>query len=282
MDTRCWAAIALLALVGCATPRAAGTPAPAPAPTSEGAVEAIYQSFAPDQVDRIAAVRPYVEAAARSYDLEPELVYGVIWVESRFQPDARSPAGARGLMQLMPQTAAALAKELGTPRPRSLDPEFNVTAGSYYLRRLLDRYHGDEELALAAYHAGAGNVNRWIDAGQGLPEFSRKYVGAVFEARARFRGTPIAEPSPIAGATVPPRREPPRLPAARTPEAPPPGDEPTFEEPVFVPRPELDMAATRASDKPPASPRLEQAPAPAAPPAPDPDVGVGLLPGVLE
>jgi len=130
-------------------------------------------------------VQPIVKRAANTHRLDAALLNGVIWVESRFDPRAQSSAGARGLMQLMPSTARDLADKMGRGRARSYDPEFNVAAGAFYLARLRQRYRGDVRLALAAYHAGPGNVDRWIRRG-GLPDTSRQYVSRVFAARDRF------------------------------------------------------------------------------------------------
>jgi hypothetical protein len=111
----------------------------------------------------------------------------MIWVESRFDPKAKSPAGARGLMQLMPSTAAYLAKRMGEQSARAYDPEFNVRAGALYLAEMKQKF-GDEQLAVAAYHAGPGNVKKWVEAGQDFPEYSDAYVAKVMAARARFTG----------------------------------------------------------------------------------------------
>ncbi len=96
--------------------------------------------------------------------VEPELVLSVIRQESRFQSDAKSPASARGLMQFMSGTALALAAELGMQAPSPEDlyrPEVSVRLGAYYLRKLLNRFDGSPEKALAAYNGGPDNVVRW-------------------------------------------------------------------------------------------------------------------------
>jgi hypothetical protein len=175
---------------------------------------------------RIHEVQPWVERASSTYEIDPNLIHAVIWVESRHQPRAKSPAGARGLMQLMPATASAMARELGRPIARVYDPAFNVEAGSLYLSRLLEKYEGDETLALAAYNAGPGNVDKWLK-GDGLPPVSLEYVGLVMEARRRFVALggewsqPLDEgPTRIATADRPaPRPEP------SVPEPPPPAKE---------------------------------------------------------
>ena len=127
-----------------------------------------------------------VRAHARNYDLPPALLAAVIYTESKFDADARSDAGAVGLMQLLPDTARGIATRTGGDgfvESDLLDPEINVRYGSWYLRHLLDRYH-DVPTALAAYHAGQGNVDDWLRDGGGIrfPE-TRHYVEKVLDAR---------------------------------------------------------------------------------------------------
>ena len=131
-----------------------------------------------------------VTAHARNYDLEPELLAAVIYAESRFDSDVVSSAGAVGLMQLLPETAKGIALRTGGDRfvvSDLSDPEINVRYGSWYLDHLRARYDGDVRLALAAYHAGQGNVDRWLDAGSGIafPETS-DYVDEVMRARRAY------------------------------------------------------------------------------------------------
>ena len=111
-----------------------------------------------------------VRGHARSHDLDPALLAAVVYVESRFDPNARSEAGAVGLMQLLPATAKGIALRTGGTRfvvADLRDPEINVRYGSWYLDHLRHRY-GDTKLALAAYHAGQGNVERWQREGLGI------------------------------------------------------------------------------------------------------------------
>lgn len=116
-------------------------------------------------------VRQYAERES----LRPDLVRAVIQVESGFNPRAVSPKGAMGLMQLMPQTA----RQLGVID--AYDPEQNIRGGTRYLRQLLTKYRGNEELALAAYNAGPGAVDKY---GERVPPYAetQNYVQKVGSA----------------------------------------------------------------------------------------------------
>lgn len=113
-----------------------------------------------------------IEDYARLHNVRPALIHAVVQVESAFNSAAISPKGAMGLMQLMPTTARMF--DVSDP----FDPTENVRAGVAYLRQLLDRYEDDEALALAAYYAGPGTVDRH---GPSLPPSAetRSYVSKV-------------------------------------------------------------------------------------------------------
>jgi len=121
-------------------------------------------------------VEKSVQLAAAKYNLSPELIRGVIRAESNFQVDAVSSAGARGLMQLMPETA----RELGVTNP--FDIQQNIDGGARYLRQMLDRFGGDLKRALAAYNAGPGAVEQFN--GDVPYSETRQYVQRVL----RFAG----------------------------------------------------------------------------------------------
>lgn len=142
-----------------------------------------------------AAYEPLIQAHALAHGLAPDLLRAVIQVESGFNPRARSPKGAMGLMQLMPATA----RRLGVLDP--WDAEQNIRGGAAYLRSLLDRFNQNAELALAAYNAGPEAVGR---AGGQVPAIqeTRDYVRKVARASGPAQSVvhPAAGPPP--GATV--------------------------------------------------------------------------------
>jgi hypothetical protein len=167
-----------------------------------------HSPFSSDERARISAVDPWITQAATKHRIDPDLLRGMVWVESRFDPRAQSPAGARGLMQLMPDTANALAKRIDGPRGDAYDAQFNVLAGALYLSDMLARYRGDMVLALAAYNAGPGNVDRWLNEDGELPPRSREYAALVLAAKDRFEtvwrvpadaetGTQLASHEPV-------------------------------------------------------------------------------------
>jgi soluble lytic murein transglycosylase len=137
------------------------------------------------------------QAAAKH--LDPALIAGVIYAETKFDP-RDSPVGAMGLMQVMPETAAFLAHRSGATTFTTADldePAVNIAYGSYYLRYLLNEYHGNVTVALAAYNGGESNVDRWLAEARAdghpftvsdipFPE-TRAYVTKVLNAEQDYR-----------------------------------------------------------------------------------------------
>jgi soluble lytic murein transglycosylase-like protein len=147
-----------------------------------GAPEALIRGYVPDEViDEVASatgdLHSLASEAARRHGLDPELVLAVVTVESGFRPEAVSPKGAQGLMQLMPTTAQALGVQ------DAFDPAANLDGGTRHLRDLIALYDGDVAKALAAYNAGAGAVSRH----RGVPPYkeTQEYVKKVMK---RYRG----------------------------------------------------------------------------------------------
>ncbi len=180
------AAVPLLACMLTATPSRAQVIDIAP----DGSTTTYSQPaiFTPDGVKTISpsaeAARPsqpyligqLITEAANRQRLDPGLLSEVAWRESRFRQEAVSPKNAVGLMQL----TAGTARDLGVDR---YDPRQNVHGGAAYLRNMLDRYGGDVRLALAAYNAGPGAVDRY----RGVPPFAetQAYVAAIMSRFAR-------------------------------------------------------------------------------------------------
>ncbi len=128
---------------------------------------------------RVRSLRGLIERAAADEGVDPALVAAMIAQESGGDPEAVSPAGARGLMQLMPATARMLGVE------DVFDPLQNVSGGVRYISQLLERFGGEEKLALAAYNAGPGTVDRY----GGVPPYreTTDYVKRVARLKTDFR-----------------------------------------------------------------------------------------------
>jgi soluble lytic murein transglycosylase len=140
-----------------------------------------------------------IRQQAAEKHLDPALVAAVIYAETKFEP-RDSAVGAVGLMQVMPQTASFLARRSGATTFTTADladPQVNIAYGSYYLRYLLNEYHQNLSLALAAYNGGESNVDRWVAAARAdgraltvahipFPE-TRAYVQRVLHARGEYK-----------------------------------------------------------------------------------------------
>ena len=156
-------------------------------PTAD--IESITESqepaaVAPELQKKPADLKEVVAAASDKHRIDPDLITSVIHAESSFNPKARSPKGAQGLMQLMPGTASKLGVA------DAYDPSENVDAGTKYLRDLLLQYNGDMVKALAAYNAGPLRVQQY----NGVPPYreTRAYVAKIVK---EFNRKKLAERS---------------------------------------------------------------------------------------
>ena len=140
-----------------------------------------------------------IRQQAADKDLDPALIAAVIYEESHFR-DQTSHAGARGLMQITPETADFIARRSGGNRFVQEDlanPQINIAYGSYFLRYLIEHYGGNETLAIAAYNAGQSSVDGWVARAGGADEFdsarhipfpeTRAYVENVAATRDAYR-----------------------------------------------------------------------------------------------
>ena len=134
-----------------------------------------------------------IRQQAKEKEVDAALIAAVIYAESKFS-DQTSSAGARGLMQITPETAEEVKKHSGGIRftlDDLSDPEINIRYGTYVLRELLARFEGDEVAALAAYNAGPANVEKWGGGGLSIDDIpfpeTRAYVEEVLEKREAYR-----------------------------------------------------------------------------------------------
>ena len=147
--------------------------------TEPTASKKLHQPQNNDTISPTDNIDVIISQAAERFSIDPDLIRGVIKAESNFKTHSTSPKGAMGLMQLMPGTA----QDLGVKDP--YDPYENIMGGTRYLKRLLDRYDGNVDRALAAYNWGMGNVEKHPDR---LPRETVTYISRIkqyyFEAKA--------------------------------------------------------------------------------------------------
>ena len=161
---------------------------PRQAAATKGKPEPDFEPYALDdaQMARARKIQPLVKQASIDHGVDANLINGIIWTESKFNPKARNRSGAKGLMQLMPITARAMGQKLGRP-VRVYDPEFSVQAGAKLLSIMLERFDGDEELALFAFARGGGRVRAYQANGETeMPEGVQKFIERVRRGQKTF------------------------------------------------------------------------------------------------
>jgi soluble lytic murein transglycosylase-like protein len=175
----------LTAQIAPAAPATGGNPTPTTTSTTDSTAASFAQvldaqttSDAPLPAGA-ATYKPMIDRAARYWDVDPAMLTAVIEHESGFNPTAKSSAGAMGLMQLMPETARALGVT------NAYDPAQNIWGGAHYLSTQIHRF-GDPRLALAAYSAGGGAVERY----HGIPPYAetQQFVGWVMNRTQQLQG----------------------------------------------------------------------------------------------
>lgn len=166
-----------------------GSPLAAPAPQTVAQGAPAQGSFSSMVSDALSAGSPNVipppqvdaliTSNAGKYGVDPALVKAIVANESAFNPSATSPTGAQGLMQLEPETAASLGVD------NAYDPAQNISGGTRYIRGLLERFNGDVRLAVAAYNAGPGAVEKY----GGVPPYAetQNYVRNVLDDYQKYR-----------------------------------------------------------------------------------------------
>ncbi len=141
-----------------------------------------------------------VESEAQNHRLDPFLILALMRTESLFDPLAESPAGARGLMQIMPATGREIFRQLGAPDESMnsfFEPEWSIRMGAYYLGQQVQAYHGQVQFALAAYNAGPGHASRWLKRWDGIdPDLfvelidfqeTRRFIKKVLATQAHYQ-----------------------------------------------------------------------------------------------
>lgn len=142
--------------------------------------------------------RNLVESVAAETHMSPALIYAIMRTESSFRPAVRSRAGAVGLMQVLPSTGRAMARKYNYKKRVNLtNPEVSLELGSYYMREILRRYHGNQVLAIASYNAGPNAVHSWLPQKNSLPAVewietvpygeTRGYIRSIFFAQVIFQ-----------------------------------------------------------------------------------------------
>lgn len=157
--------------------------------------EEIFEPSTEPLTDKTPFQKLIRDAAAR-YNLDPTLIHSVISIESNFNPKAVSRKNARGLMQLMPRTAALMGVK------DSFDPGQNIDGGSHYLSDLLKKYRNDLTLALAAYNAGPDSVDRY---GRHVPPYleTMKYVQRIAKTYAKLKADAANPANSATGLSLP-------------------------------------------------------------------------------